>query len=179
MTFSYLSLFKILAVTFHGTGQIGIIISTLHQTEYLDDLQISLLLLEITSKVHKKNNVKEYIFMCKKWKCCHPVVSDSLQPHGLSSARLLWLWDFPGKNTGVVAIPFSRGSSQPRDQRRVSCIAGRFFTIWATREAHFSYALHPKNYSNTLKDLLIATNHTDKTRLEIISLICFSQENTF
>ena len=35
-----------------------------------------------------------------------------------------------------VAIPFSRGSSQPRDQTQVSCIAGRFFTIWATREAH-------------------------------------------
>ena len=34
-----------------------------------------------------------------------------------------------------VPIPFSRGSSQPRDQTRVSHIAGRFFTIWATREA--------------------------------------------
>ena len=27
-----------------------------------------------------------------------------------------------------VAIPFSRGSSQPKDQTQVSCIAGRFFT---------------------------------------------------
>ena len=34
-----------------------------------------------------------------------------------------------------VAFPFSRGSSQPRDQIWVSCIAGGFFTIWATREA--------------------------------------------
>ena len=34
-----------------------------------------------------------------------------------------------------VAISFSRGSSWPRDQTWVSCIAGRFFTIWATREA--------------------------------------------
>ena len=31
-----------------------------------------------------------------------------------------------------IAISFSRGSSQPRDQNWVSCIAGRFFTIWAT-----------------------------------------------
>ena len=31
-----------------------------------------------------------------------------------------------------IAIPFSRGTSQPRDQTLVSCIAGRFFTIWAT-----------------------------------------------
>ena len=28
-----------------------------------------------------------------------------------------------------VAVPFSRGSSQPRDQTQVSHIAGRFFTI--------------------------------------------------
>ena len=36
-----------------------------------------------------------------------------------------------------VAISFSRGSSQLRDQTQVSCIAGRRFTIWATREAPF------------------------------------------
>ena len=29
------------------------------------------------------------------------VVSDSLQPHGLSPARLLCPWNFPGNNTGV------------------------------------------------------------------------------
>jgi len=33
-----------------------------------------------------------------------------------------------------VAIPFSRGSSQPRDQPQFSGITGGFFTIWATRE---------------------------------------------
>ena len=33
-----------------------------------------------------------------------------------------------------VAIPFSRGFSQPRDWTWVSCLAGRFFLIWATRE---------------------------------------------
>ena len=32
-----------------------------------------------------------------------------------------------------VAISFSWGSSQPRDRTRVSCTAGRRFTIWATR----------------------------------------------
>ena len=35
-----------------------------------------------------------------------------------------------------VAISFSRGSSQPRDWTQVSCIVGRRFTLWATREAH-------------------------------------------
>ena len=53
------------------------------------------------------------------------VVSDSLWPHGILQARILeW-----------VAFPFSRGSSQPRDQTQVSHIAGGFFTSWATREA--------------------------------------------
>jgi len=34
-----------------------------------------------------------------------------------------------------VAVPFSRGSSHPRDQTQVSRTAGGFFTSWATREA--------------------------------------------
>ena len=35
-----------------------------------------------------------------------------------------------------VAYPFSSRSSWPRNWTRVSCIAGRLFTNWATREAH-------------------------------------------
>ena len=37
-----------------------------------------------------------------------------------------------------VAITISRGSSQLRDRTQVSCIAGRFFTVWATRETQQS-----------------------------------------
>ena len=37
-----------------------------------------------------------------------------------------------------LAYPFSSGSPRPRDWTRVSCIASRFFTSWATREAHWS-----------------------------------------
>ena len=45
--------------------------------------------------------------------------------HGILQARILeW-----------AATSFSRGSSQPRDQTQVSCIADRRFTIWAPREA--------------------------------------------
>jgi len=33
-----------------------------------------------------------------------------------------------------VAFPFSRESSQPREQTHVSCISGEFFTSLATRE---------------------------------------------
>ena len=58
---------------------------------------------------------------------CNPV--DCSPPgssiHGIFQAKVLeW-----------VAISFSRGSSWPRNQTEVSCIAGRCFTIWATREA--------------------------------------------
>ena len=44
--------------------------------------------------------------------------------------------------TGIlewVPIPFSTGSSQPRNRSHVSHIAGTFFTIWATREAQTSH----------------------------------------
>ena len=37
----------------------------------------------------------------EKWKWSHSVVPDSLRPHGLQPTRLLHLWDFPGKSTGV------------------------------------------------------------------------------
>ena len=37
-----------------------------------------------------------------------------------------------------VAMPSSRGSSQSRDRTQVSCTAGWFFTVWATREAQLS-----------------------------------------
>ena len=44
--------------------------------------------------------------------------------HGISQARILeW-----------VAISFSRGSCPPRGWTHVSCIVGRFFTIWATTD---------------------------------------------
>ena len=44
--------------------------------------------------------------------------------------------DSPGKNTGLGCYALLQGSSQPRHQTQVSHIAGRFFTIWATKEAH-------------------------------------------
>ena len=48
-----------------------------------------------------------------------------------------------------VTIAFSRGSSQPRDQTRVSCIVGRFLTVWATREASpCSFRSHPVGHSH-------------------------------
>ena len=42
-----------------------------------------------------------------------------------------------------VAFPFSRDSSQPRNQTGVSHIAGGFFTSWATREAQEYWSGQP------------------------------------
>ena len=56
--------------------------------------------------------------------------------HGILQARVLeW-----------VAISFSRGSSRPRDQTQVSRIAGRFFTLWATREAQIEAIVSLKGW---------------------------------
>ena len=63
------------------------------------------------------------------------VVSDSLSPHRLWPSRLFCPWILQARILEWVAIPFSRGSSWPRDWTQVSRIAGGFFTIWATREA--------------------------------------------
>ena len=67
----------------------------------------------------KNSNVTESCPTLCDPKDCSPPGSSV---HGILQARILeW-----------VATSFSRGSSQPRDQARVSCIAGRFLTIWAT-----------------------------------------------
>ena len=62
------------------------------------------------------------------WHCStgfNPAKPPGSSAHGILQTRILeW-----------VAISFSRGSTWPRDWTRVSCIVGRFFTDWATREA--------------------------------------------
>ena len=46
----------------------------------------------------------------------------------MEPVRLFCPWDFRARILEWVVIPFSRGSSRPRDHIHVSCIAGRFFT---------------------------------------------------
>ena len=43
--------------------------------------------------------------------------------------------DSPGRNTGVGCFALLQGTFPTWDQTGVSCIAGGFFTSWATREA--------------------------------------------
>ena len=71
--------------------------------------------------------------------------------HGIPQARILeW-----------IATPFSRGSRRPRDRTLVSCISGRFFTVWATGKSSSTQSPSP------------ISQHADHS-LEGIWLGCFS-----
>ena len=97
----------------------------------------------IERDVHCRTNPREYthiyiypcvcvcvcvlvtVTLCDPMECSPP---DSSVYRILQARLLEW-----------VAIPFSEGSSWPRDQTQVSCIAGMLFAIWATREAPYTY----------------------------------------
>ena len=73
------------------------------------------------------------------------VMSDSFRPHGIVHGVL------QARILERVATPFSRGSSQPRDQTQVSRIAGGFFTSWATRDVKSSS--YPSDENSMLKSV--------------------------
>ena len=84
----------------------------------------------VLSDLRAVHLVYVYFMMLLKWvkftqSClalCNPI---DYTVHEILQARILeW-----------VAVPLSRGSSQPRDQIQTSYIPGRFFTSWAKREA--------------------------------------------
>ena len=80
------------------------------------------------------NEITYFLFIYVLVALSYPTLCDSMDcscpgssVHGILQAEVLeW-----------VAIPFSRGSSHPRAQTQVSCIVGRFFTFWITKEALF------------------------------------------
>ena len=84
--------------------------------------------------------------------------------HELLQARILeW-----------IVFPFSRESSWSRDQIWVSCIAGGFFTVWATKEAHIPIRKikiksdNTKNFAVTLENWqFLKRKHTSAYQLTI------------
>ena len=95
------------------------------------------------------------------------VMSNSWWPHGLWPTRLLCPQTSPD-NTGV------RESSWPRDRTWVSCIAGRFFPIWATREALYirkkrskTVLIHRWCDSVCRKHTVICTHTGTRTRRQV------------
>ena len=76
--------------------------------------------------------MKDWSISSLKWKWSRSVMSDSLQPHGLTRSSIHGI--FQARVLEWVAISFSRGYSWPRDWTGDSHIVGRHITIWATQE---------------------------------------------
>ena len=68
----------------------------------------------------------------RKWN--RSVVSDFLWPHGPEPARLLYPWDFPGKNTGMDCHILLQGIVPTQGSNTGLPNCGRLLTIWAPRE---------------------------------------------
>ena len=85
--------------------------------------------------------------------------------HGILQARILeW-----------VAIPFSKGLSQPRDQTLISCIVGRFLTIWATKKVHNSLMQWLKHWlKSTGGTSLVVKGLRNRLPMKGIDLHCMS-----
>ena len=75
---------------------------------------------ERTTKIHSQHisRIQVSINNCSDCVCVlsRSAMSDSLRLCGLQPTRLLCPWNSPGKSIEWGAIPFSRGSSQPRDR---------------------------------------------------------------
>ena len=89
---------------------------------------------------------------------CLTLQLPGLYSDGILQARILeW-----------VAFPSFRGSSQPRDGTQVSCIAGRFFTSWATREKHIDQINFMNSFWDKTQMSLILKNTINKQKVDII-----------
>ena len=91
------------------------------------------------------------------------VMSDSLWPQGLSPARLFCPWNFPGNSTGVGSHSLSWES-----------IAGRFCTVWATREAE-----HPKLGCKALSSAIVLEDLTSALYWWKLTLYHLTKEKCF
>ena len=94
----------------------------------------------VETSSHEKVKVlitQSYPILCNPMDCSPPGSS----VHGILQARIL----------ERIAIPFSRGSFQPRDQTQISHFAGGFFTDQAIREAVLCLMLWEKSVPSSTK----------------------------
>ena len=122
--FSFMNIYIFLSESVLWVFLTTVIIAQTHQMQefpfYLEDTQLSILP-QFYLSCHSVTQL--CLTPCNPIECSPPEFS----VHGILQARIQeW-----------VAIAFSRGPSWSRDQTQVFCIAGRFFTNWATREALF------------------------------------------
>ena len=110
--------------------------------------------------------------VCQSFSCVQLLQPRGLYPtrlpvHGILQARILeW-----------VAVFFSRGSSRPRNRTQVSCIAGKLFTIWATRDCLFLLVFWPHQPTVTCPFSILSSVSSDNTESHTDSLrgtgLCF------
>ena len=109
-----------------------------------------------------------YLFTLKSLSCVRllmtPWAVAYYSPPGISQAGVLeW-----------VAISFSRGSSRPRDRSQVSCIIGRSFTIWATKEGSHLLAYPHQILDLSLpksREVILTDRQTDQSILLVLFLM--------
>ena len=90
--------------------------------------------------------------MDKLYEFWHVWSCNDRHSQNMEQSHCRWILSHHGSPTILewVAYPFSRGSSQPRNWSRVSCIAGGFFTNWAIREALQNSHITSQNILHTL-----------------------------
>ena len=110
--------------------------------------------------------------------CLHvcSVMSDSLGPHGLQATRLLWLWDFPCKNTGVGCHILLQGLLETS----VSCIGKWILYCLSQLGSPNTYYVEHQRQRENLQD--IQGIHKDyiernKTKGKFIRLLLRNYEN--
>ena len=97
----------------------------------------------------------------------------------MKSLSHVWLFMTPWIVLEWIAIAFSRGSSQPRDRTLMSRIAGRCFTVWATREALSDSSVHGIFQAIVLEWIAISFSRgsswpRDQTQVSCIVDRCFT-----
>ena len=105
---------------------------------------------------HKESEVAQlWLTLCDPVDCSLPGFSvHGIFVHGIFQARVLE-WG---------PIYFARGSSWPSNRTQVSCIAGRRFTLWATREAP------PKNLTHDMVvDIASSLNWPEREEIWVVT----------
>ena len=93
------------------------------------------------SNVQHDDYIYQYCIVCAV--LSHSVMSDSATSWAVAHQAPLSMGIIQTRILEWVAMPSSRGSSQPRNQTQVFHNACRFFTAWATKEAQEYWSGYP------------------------------------
>ena len=111
----------------------------------------------VNSFLHREKLLSFAVVLCYTKTCLTLCNAMDCSLPGSSVHGILW-----ARISEWIAIPFSRGFSQPKDRIWVSCIAGGFSTAWATKEATsltqsnlFTMAFLSLAWGGRSKDILV------------------------